>query len=249
MVVVAGRGARILPGILGALADAGVRAHGGVAHDPAQQADLFTLAVETDAAAVVGVEQLAWWGGTGGGVPDPDLLEHCLRAVRAPARPRLVWVTAQGPDDDGPRTIRRSGAPYVIVRVAPLVALAPPATPDLLEGREVLVPRDLPEPMLGVCTEEEVGRAVARAVVAPEVGRTIEVGHRGPDAWCEALSALGARARRVGSFRASAARLMGQPVAGLLDRRLSIRGLGTRPVRGPGDPTSSDETEPRPETG
>ena len=226
MVVVVGREGRVIAKILQALADENVRAHGGVTQDPA---DLFGLVTELGCRAVVGVGPLTWWGDPASGATDLELLDQCLAAAQSPVRPRLVWVSSQGPLDEEAKRIRRSGIPYFVVRAAPLVPLASQELATAIEGHEVLVPADLHAPAGGVATPGELAQAVVRAVVADDVGRTIEVGHTGDLAWCEVVESLGGRPRSVGAFRARAGRLMGQPVLELHQDGLRVRGLRSRP--------------------
>ncbi|MFW6039868.1 MAG: hypothetical protein ACOC9N_02190, partial [Gemmatimonadota bacterium] len=205
MFLVTGDEPAVVARVLRELEAAGAEAEQGRAGD---DADLFHHARETRARAVIAVERLPRHGSDAVATEGDDgPLERGLRAAGGPHGTRLVWVTGRGEDDPSIARIRRSGAPYVVLRVAPLVRLEPYDAASRLDGGSpVRVPRDLPVPEHGVAAEPWVAREAAAAALSDEgIGRVMQIGAFGDDAWRQLVSQLGARGEVVGSWHARAA--------------------------------------------
>jgi hypothetical protein len=134
------------------------------------------------------------------------------RSSHSPAHPVLVWVTARPNDDACLGKIRRSGAPYVIVRTGKVVRPGDLAPQPIL-GRDVLLPPDFPVPDAGLCTPSTIASYVATVVRDDQaVGRTVAASLRGAEAWSSVVAAFGARAHVAGKVRTRWARWFGPPV-------------------------------------
>jgi hypothetical protein len=145
--------------------------------------------------------------------PAPRDLAPVLSAVTAAGCRLLVLVTAQAPGDPGPRALRRSGVPYVIVRAPRLVDLAAPPASAALRGKTVLVPRDVAEQADGTVSSLALVEAAMAAVHDDElVGRTIDVAPPAGGAWQEVLAAAGAKPRVARRGWVRVARLFGRPI-------------------------------------
>ena len=222
MIVVVGREPRILPCVFQAFADRSIRAHGVVLKRGEEASDLFDQMVELEASVLIGVEHLAWCNKPfEPSSEDDDLLEHCLSAAAAPHRPQLVWVTSRPDSDAHLKKLRRSGVPYVIIRVCALYPTHPAEGRHVWEQREILIPSDLPPPVSPIATPVIVGETVARVVEEDQsMGRVLDVGHGGANAWADLIAALGGKPRKVSSLHARAWGFFGRPVL-----RISTEGV------------------------
>ncbi len=157
---------------------------------------------------------------------DGELLDQALRAASAPSRPLLVWMTSGDPRGEGLQPLRRSGSPYVVLRVGAVLGRS--GLPAL--SPKMLVPPGLPFPALGLTPLPSLVVEVAGTLTRDDmVGRTMDlrlVPHDdgGSAAWCRVLEAFGTKAEVATGPRAFWSRLIGQPVFRVeLSRRGEVR--------------------------
>lgn len=222
MVIVTGRHLDFLSRVAAALGERGHEARAVVCEGADDSDALFDAVLEARPSHLAVVEPLPRVVGAAP-APDDALLDAALRATRCAAHPTLLWVTGLRADGDpGLTRIRRSGALYDLLITGELVEATDPS-PPLQAGGEVIVPVDLAVPARGLCTVGSIAEGLATAIADDEsVGRTLEIGWSGQDAWDLAVQSLGARPRRGQGLGARLAGWTGTPV-------LSLPGAAARP--------------------
>ncbi len=130
------------------------------------EGDLFQAAFDHGATAVLLVEPLQRWGATSP-PPRPDLVRAAMAASRAPGVTALGWVTQRAADDEAIGELRRSGKPYGVLQVGPILELAVDEGVAAGQRRTVLASG-------GLCDAAAQARAATIAQVASEVTDWIE---------------------------------------------------------------------------
>ena len=144
------------------------------------------------------------------GEPEPFAdIEPIIRAASAAGARQLVLVTSRPVTDPALVLLRRSGAPYHILRVGRLLDIATEAAAHLLTSPRIIVPRPLLAETRNAVLASDVAAAVAAALAEPSSGTSREVaGASGDSGVLRLLEQLGARAA-VGGARTALWRLLG----------------------------------------
>ena len=207
MVVVTGNSPRIVECVGRAVERAGHEVHHVDAESvAADRSLLFMLGMQTRVSGVLVIDvEPARVDGT-----SDRTLAHALASTSAAGMGPLVVVTWRRNDDPALEAIRRDGVPYVIVRLE-----APRADvhcgDESVDGRTVLVQRDLAEDLRKCVSTEALETAVVNALDrAEEQGRTIDLVARDGTTPIDALARRGARVVVATAARVNIARWMGQ---------------------------------------
>ena len=159
--------------------------------------------------------------GPGDGDRHGDPLDDLLGAAAAPGVERIVVVTGRAADDEGLARVRRSGAPYLIVRAAPLLDLDELCA--AVRGRRVLVPEASGEVLAGAVSIDRLVEEVLGAVADEEaVGRTVIAPAAGAE-WLRLIEEAGARPVVVGPLRARLGGWLGRPIVRVDAGRIAVR--------------------------
>ena len=151
----------------------------------------------------------------------PDLLGDLLAAAAAPGVERIVVVTGRAADDPGLASVRRSGAPYLIVRTAPLLDLD--ELRAAVRGRRILVPEASGEVLAGAVSIDRLVEEVERALADEEAaGRTVVAPPAGAE-WLRLIEETGARPVLVGALRARLGGWLGRPIVRVAGGRVAVR--------------------------
>ncbi|AUX43734.1 uncharacterized protein SOCE26_051880 [Sorangium cellulosum] len=204
------------------------------AHATAERGNLFQAALDARASGIVVIEPVAWRGATPQPSPSPSaaLIAAALSATRAPGVTSLTLVTSRRDDDEGIRRVRRDGAPYIVLRPAPLFRVLPLGAERALRDRRVLIPPEVAESFKDAIPVEALLEAIASAVAGdtPQ-GKIIDIAASPDRSVLEVLARAGARPELTGGLRSRIGRWFGHPIAMVDGADLRIDGVPDEAVR------------------
>jgi hypothetical protein len=163
----------------------------------------FQTAWEARATTLVLIEELPRFYADA--APRGGGLAEVVRAASAPSVRRVIVATARPDDDPLLRELRRSGAPYVILRPVPLLDAMHGAS----SGDRIMVPRSIAQSRASALPVQALVDAVLDALDAPVVGRTLTVEPNPETTWAQVLEQAGAQPRVVAAWGARLARWFG----------------------------------------
>jgi hypothetical protein len=166
-------------------------------------AHLFSEVCAYKARAVVGIVGVRGYATEDERQNAVDLL---VSASSAPTSPRVVLVTPGPVDAPHVESLKRSGAPYVVVSSAGIRRLAPPA---YLRGSRIWLSRELLEPQHALVTEAALMATLAVAV-NDDTGTGLEL-IPSRCSWRQALELTGVNVTSVPNWVAHAAYALGAP--------------------------------------
>ncbi|WP_437321844.1 hypothetical protein [Sorangium sp. So ce385] len=211
------------------------------AHATAERGNLFQAALDARATAIAVIEPVPWRGATPPAPsPSAGLLAAALSATRAPGVTSLLVVTSRPDGDEGIRRIRRDGAPYIVLRPAPLFRVLPPDAARALGDRRVLIPPEVAEAFKDAIPVEALLAAILRAVSGetPQ-GTIVDVAASPETSVIEVLARAGARPELARGLRYRIGRWFGQAIARVDGADLRIDGVaagaGEAPQRTPAE--------------
>ena len=179
----------------------------------------FDRAWRARATTLLHVEELPRFGGPPPVAPQP--LSDLVEAAEAPSVRRVILVTPRDDLDEDLRLLRRSGAPYLILRPAPLLEID--AFRAGIEGRRILVPEEVAREASSSLPLDALVEAIRAALDDPDdVGRVAAVQPSESTSWLDLLVASGARPRVVGRWRAHLGHWLGQPMLAMAGGRVAL---------------------------
>ncbi|WP_437821508.1 hypothetical protein [Sorangium sp. So ce1078] len=218
----------------------------GIAHSrvdaaraTAERGNLFQAALDARATGIAVIEPVPWRGAPPP-PPSAGLLAAALSATRAPGVTSLLVVTSRPDGDEGIRRIRRDGAPYIVLRPAPLYRVLPPGAERSLRDRRVQVPPEVEEAFRDAIPVEALLSAIARAAAGetPQ-GKIVDVAASPETSVLEVLARAGARPELARGLRSRIGRWFGRAIARVDGADLRIDGVaagaGEAPQRTPAE--------------
>jgi len=179
----------------------------------------FDRAWRARATTLLHIEELPRLGGPPPAAPQP--LVDLIEAAEAPSVRRILLVTGRDDLDDDLRRLRRSGAPYLVLRPPPLLEIDPVRA--AVEGRRILVPEEVARLASTSLPVDALVEAIRAALADPDdVGRVTAIDPSESTSWLDLLAASGARPRVVGRWRAQLGHWLGQPLLEMAGGRVAV---------------------------